>query len=72
MYACGFSDSWHSLRRNVRGCVTKGKGAHRNDDMRTVSIPRNDLEPLNGVCIADDVVQDLWSVLFDPEMQLRV
>ena len=72
MYACSFPDTWHSLRRIVRKCTVESRVTYRYDDVRTVPIPRNDFEPLNGVCVTDDVVQDTWPVLFDPEMWLRM
>lgn len=42
------------------------KTPYRNDDMRTVSVLRDDLEPLNRLLVSDDIVQNLRSILFYP------
>jgi len=40
--------------------------AHRYDDMWTISILRDDLQPLNGVLVSNNVVEYDGSVLFNP------
>ena len=39
--------------------------------MRAVSISCDDFETLDSVCVPHNVVQDLWSILFDPEARVR-
>lgn len=46
--------------------VQTTRSTHRQNDVWTVSIPRNHLEPVYSLGVADDVVEDDWSVFFDP------
>lgn len=50
MYRSRFSDTWHT----------------RDDDMRYVSILCNDLQPINGIGVADNIVQKDWAIFLDP------
>ena len=34
--------------------------------MRAVAIFRDDLEPVNRLLVPDDIIQDLWPILFYP------
>jgi hypothetical protein len=36
---------------------------NRDDDMRAVPVPRNDLQPLDRLDVANDVIEGAWSVL---------
>ena len=42
------------------------KGTHRNDDMRAVSVPSDDLQPVDRVRIAHHIIQYLWAVFLNP------
>lgn len=72
MYARSFSDSRHTLR----GFETQNQGettkSHRNDDVRTIAIFCDDLQPFDGVHIPYYVVQNLRSVFFDPKDDLSL
>lgn len=45
------------------------KDAHRYYNMWTVPILRYDFQAFNGLRVSNDIVEDLWSVLLDPEYQ---
>lgn len=42
----------------------KGK-TDRDDDVRAVAVPGDDLEAFDGLCVANNVVEGSWSVLCD-------
>ena len=39
---------------------------HRDNNMRAIPLFRYYLEPLNCLLVPDNVVQNLWTVFFDP------
>jgi hypothetical protein len=45
----GFADSWHA----------------GDDHVRHVAVFCNDFEALDGLCVADDIVQIHWTILLD-------
>ena len=53
---CCLADAWHT----------------GDDKMRHIAISGDDLEPLNRLRVADDIVQDVWPVFFDPMWQYLV
>lgn len=50
MDACRFADTWHS----------------GDDDVGHVAFSGDDLEELYRFCVADNIVEEYGSVLFDP------
>ena len=67
MYAGRFSDARHSLEETVHQAVINTLWWHyRDDNMGTVSVFRDDLEPVNRLLVPDDIIQDLRPVLFYP------
>jgi hypothetical protein len=66
MYACSFANSGHSLRECEHQTKQQSIISYRNNDMRTISIFRDDFQSLNSVYIAYYVVQNIWPIFFDP------
>lgn len=40
--------------------------------MRHVAISRDNLQSLHGLGVADDIIEEDWSVLFDPVLSIGV
>lgn len=69
VYAGRLAYSWHALRVGERKQWHIICTAYRYNDMRTVPIPRDDFETFDGLGVAHNVIEHLWSVLLHPEQR---
>jgi len=57
---------WKKLSTELNCNQATVMDSYRDDNVRAVPVPRDDLEPVNRFLVPDDIIQDLRPVLFYP------
>ena len=70
VYARCFPDARHSLLTVESKTAKTGhhlkKWAYRDDEVGHITVLCDDLQPRDGIAVADDIVKYKWTILLDP------